>query len=224
MLDAKRCRVGPGTGPRMEAGAPIFSKLITNTHTMHIVFDTETNGLPKNWGASAEDVNNWPRVTQLCYGLYDKDGQLTKQFNSLIKPEGWTIPKEKFFIENNMTTERCEAEGMPISMAMEEYIRDRHQASFSIAHNMSFDSKILRAEMFRLNIDTSFTSQKICTMMSSTKFCNLPGARGLKWPKLEELHQILFGCKFEGAHDAFNDVNATARCFFELKRRGVIQA
>jgi DNA polymerase-3 subunit epsilon len=64
---------------------------------------------------------------------------------------------------------------------------------------------------------------KICTMMKSTSFCKLPAKRGYKWPKLDELHQTLFGCDFEGAHDAGSDVLATVKCFFELVRLGVIE-
>lgn len=191
---------------------------------MYFFFDTETNGLPKNYSASAEDVDQWPRITQLCFAGFNDDGDCFMKFNSLIKPDGWEIPKEKFFIDNNMTTERCEAEGMPIAEAMEQFIKHRLDAKYSIAHNISFDSKIIRAEMFRLNRREEFTSPKICTMMSSTKFCQLcvPNSNRFKWPKLEELHHKLFNCSFDGAHDAFNDVMATAKCFFELKKRGVI--
>lgn len=191
---------------------------------MYIVFDTETTGLPKNYSASAEDSANWPHITQLCFIVFDKNEQVMYRFNKLIKPKGWTIPKEKFFIDNNMTTERCEAEGVPIEYALNEFIEKRMNAQYSIAHNISFDSKIIRAEMFRNGRTENFESPKICTMMKSTNFCAIltDKSNKFKWPKLEELHDKLFGCKFDGAHDAFNDVMATAKCFFELKRRGVI--
>jgi hypothetical protein len=32
----------------------------------------------------------------------------------------------------------------------------------------------------------------------------------------------LFGTTFSGAHDALADVEATKKCFFELKNRGII--
>jgi DNA polymerase III epsilon subunit-like protein len=59
-------------------------------------------------------------------------------------------------------------------------------------------------------------------MQSSTDFCKIKGRRGYKWPSLEELHILLFGDTFESAHSALADVRACAKCFFELKRRGVI--
>lgn len=191
---------------------------------MYFIFDTETNGLPKNYSASAEDFDQWPRITQLCFAGFNEDGDCFLKFNSLIKPDGWEIPKEKFFIDNNMTTERCEREGVSIAEALDCFIKHRLNARYSIGHNISFDSKIIRAEMFRLNRREEFESEKICTMMKSTAYCQLcvPNSNRFKWPKLEELHRFLFKSEFVGAHDAMNDVMATAKCFFELKKRGVI--
>lgn len=46
------------------------------------------------------------------------------------------------------------------------------------------------------------------------------GGRGgrFKSPKLEELSEKLFGHKFDEAHNAAADVNATAQAFFEMMR------
>ena len=55
------------------------------------------------------------------------------------------------------------------------------------------------------------------------KFCGLKNKVGrAKWPKLIELHEILFGKGFDGAHDAFADITATKDCFFELIKREII--
>ena len=43
---------------------------------MYLFFDTETTGLPKNWKASVTDLNNWPRLVQLAYLFYDKNGNI----------------------------------------------------------------------------------------------------------------------------------------------------
>ena len=63
---------------------------------------------------------------------------------------------------------------------------------------------------------------QLCTMQASTDYCKIPGPYGYKWPKLSELHMKLFGEYFEEAHDAAADINATVKCFWELKRRGVM--
>ena len=59
-------------------------------------------------------------------------------------------------------------------------------------------------------------------MKSMTDVMQLPGPYGFKFPSLKELHNYLFKCDFEGAHDAGDDVSATAKCFFELKKQNLI--
>ena len=59
-------------------------------------------------------------------------------------------------------------------------------------------------------------------MKASTDYCKLPGNYGYKWPKLSELHFKLFDDEFREAHNATVDIAACAKCFWELKRRGII--
>lgn len=189
---------------------------------MYLFFDTETTGKPKRYDAPAKDVDNWPRITQLAFAVFDATGKKIHQFACLIKPDGWEIPKEKFFLDNNMTTERCEAEGLPIKYTIEEIIMHIENNPYLIAHNITFDRMVLAAEMIRMGLTTTNKPKQICTMNESTAYCKLPGSRGYKWPKLEELHSHLFESKFDGAHNALNDVEACAKCFFELVNRKVI--
>jgi len=60
-------------------------------------------------------------------------------------------------------------------------------------------------------------------MQAATNFCEIPGRYGFKWPSLQELYGKLFDESFDGAHQALVDVRACARCFFELKRIGVLR-
>ena len=59
-------------------------------------------------------------------------------------------------------------------------------------------------------------------MHGTTDFCKISGPYGYKWPKLSELHYKLFKKGFDEAHNAAVDINATAKCFWELKRIGKI--
>lgn len=59
-------------------------------------------------------------------------------------------------------------------------------------------------------------------MEKSTSFCAIPAAYGYKWPKLSELHFKLFKTGFEEAHNAAVDIKATAMCFWEMKKLGII--
>jgi hypothetical protein len=88
---------------------------------------------------------------------------------------------------------------------------------------MSFDEKIVGAEFLRKEmINGMIFKNKICTMERTTNLCAIDGPYGYKWPKLKELYFLLFGTVFEDAHNALSDINATAECFWELKRLGVI--
>ena len=191
---------------------------------MYLFFDTETAGKALNFNAPPTDLNNWPRITQLGWQLYDKDENLVNEKNYLMIPDGWEIPKEDFFIENNMSTERCVEFGIPLKDAVMEFMRDLEQSEYLIAHNMQFDSNVLSAELIRLGIVPSKKVEKLCTMKESTNYCQLPAKWGnsYKWPSLTELHAKLFNAGFDGAHDALEDVKVCAKSFFELKKRNVI--
>ena len=108
-------------------------------------------------------------------------------------------------------------------MALSEFRNMVDQADFLVAHNMSFDEKIMGAEFLRNHMPDSIASKKkICTMQSTTNFCAIDGPYGYKWPKLAELHFKLFRTSFDEAHNAAADIRATAKCFWELKRLGKI--
>lgn len=182
---------------------------------MYLFFDCETTGLPPR-----------ARMAQLAFVLCDEQGNIITEYASRVKPNGWVIPKEKFFIENNMSTERCEAEGKPVFEVLREFQEALKQCSYKIAHNIAFDKQIVQNELILAGIEYRLFQFKkeACTMLSSM---NYVGARnkngGIKWPKLDEMYKKCFNKELENAHDALADVRATAECFFELKKRGIIK-
>lgn len=107
------------------------------------------------------------------------------------------------------------------------------QADKIVCHNLMFDWQYVYQLMQR-NIDDLSDNARaafyvdrpsFCTMKDKNiiKFCNLKNKNNRpKWPKLTELHEILFGESFENSHDAFADIEATKNCYFELVKRGII--
>jgi DNA polymerase III epsilon subunit-like protein len=189
---------------------------------MYLFFDTETNGLPKNMKADPRDLENWPRVIQLAWILLDKNFNEIDSFCELIAPDGWEIPNEKFWIDNGYSTEKNRTEGVEMEFLLPLFCNAINRSKVVIAHNMNFDSPVITAEMLRYDMRPIHKPKKVCTMLSTINLCALPGKYGHKWPKLEELHERLFGVKFENAHDALADVRATVRCFKELTKLGII--
>lgn len=189
---------------------------------MYLFFDTETTGLPKNWQAPLTDLKNWPRMVQLAWLLYDVNGKQLSGRDYIIKPEGYDIPETAAKV-HGISTEKAMAEGVDLSMVLQEFATEIRSAKFLVAHNMNFDERIAGAEFLRKNISNGLLgTDKICTMESSTEYVNIMGSYGYKWPTLAELHEKLFETGFENAHNALVDVEILAKCFFELKNRGVI--
>lgn len=189
---------------------------------MYLFFDTETTGLPKRWDAPASDLDNWPRLVQIAWMCFDGGGKEISQNSKIIKPEGFAIPDESSKI-HGITTEIAEKKGVPLEKILKEFMNMINQSQFLIAHNMSFDEKIVDAEFIRKKIPRSlFQPKKICTKEVATEFCKIPGSYGYKWPTLSELHIKLFESDFHDAHNALIDVSVCAKCFFELKKKGVV--
>lgn len=188
----------------------------------YLVFDTETTGLPKNYQAPLDDFDNWPRLVQVAWQFYDGDGNLWEEESLIIKPEGFIIPEEAAKI-HRISQERAMIEGVSLNEALRKFAEAISRANFLVAHNIDFDKKIIGSEFLRNLVENQLTeTEKICTMKLGVDICRLPGRVGFKWPNLNELHLCLFQENFIDAHDALIDVRACARCFFEMKRRGLV--
>ena len=67
---------------------------------MFLIYDTETTGLPKNYNAPLTDSDNWPRLVQLAWQLHDAKGKLLSRGNSIVRPDGFTIPFQSVHTSN----------------------------------------------------------------------------------------------------------------------------
>ncbi len=189
---------------------------------MYLFFDTETTGLPRNWKAPVTDVDNWPRMIQVAWILCDDNGVRIEEDDYIIRPEGFVIPQAAAKV-HGISTEKAVAEGSDLEAVLNKFNDLVEQSEFIVAHNINFDEKIIGAEFLRKGIDSSFEKRKkICTMNAATDYCQIPGPYGYKWPKLSELHIKLFGIDFDEAHDASVDINATEKCFWEMRRKSMV--
>jgi DNA polymerase III subunit epsilon len=190
---------------------------------MYLFFDTETTGLPKNWKAPVSDLNNWPRLVQLAWLQFSDAGELVSSGNFIVRPDKFSIPSDSAKI-HGITNERAEREGLPLEQVMNDFLEKLGLCQVIVAHNMSFDIKIVGAELMRLGRKDLLSGKKqICTMQAATEYCAIPGYYGYKWPKLSELHTKLFGTGFDEAHNAAVDIMATSKCFWEMKKIGLFK-
>lgn len=187
-----------------------------------LFFDTETAGLPLDDNAPITDTGNWPRLVQISWILTTTSGEIVKKEDHIIKPNGYTIPKDASDI-HGITTEIALNNGEPLASVIDLFIKDCDNAKIFVGHNVEFDISVVGCEMIRLGIADTITKKPfVCTMKSSTDFCKIPGKYGYKWPKLQELHVKLFGREFEDAHNSMSDIEATRDCYLELVKRKII--
>lgn len=186
-----------------------------------LFFDTETTGLPKNWNAPVSDLNNWPRLVQLAWQVYNEDQELLEEFDFIIKPNGFIIPQNASKV-HKITTEKANEQGVDLIKVLELFFKSIKEANLLIAHNYNYDYSIMASEFLRNGFKNILENKDfICTMKATVNFCKISGPYGYKWPKLEELFGKLFNASFN-AHNALDDIKATARCFWKLSSLKVI--
>ena len=191
----------------------------------YLFFDTETTGLPRNYSAPTTDLDNWgaARLVQLGYILEDDKQGVISKGNLIVRPEGFVIPEAASNV-HGITTEVATEKGLPAKKVVYAFLGQARIADVLVGHNVDYDTHVVGAELVRhWGKDYIEGMPVVDTMKSSVDFCKIPSARGYKWPKLIELHNKLFGCDFEDAHDAMADISATRKCFWELVRLGIIK-
>lgn len=193
---------------------------------LDLILDTETSGLP-DWNLFYDDITQ-PWVVQLVALLGD-EAQIYASLNLVIRSDGREITPEAALI-HGYTPGRCDFLGInewPASQIIAE-LADR--ASLVVSHNVDFDRFCIAGMLSRhyaIEKPERFLARShFCTMKGSTDLCQLPGKHGYKWPKLEELYRHLFGeaapIRAGTLHDAYADATAVRRCFYELRRRGLV--
>lgn len=180
---------------------------------MYLILDTETTG-----------VTSSDRIVSICWAFYDSDGDKLTTEHHIIRPSDFTIPVEAARV-HGITTAIARQRGIPLEDALNQ-LRDeieQHEPILYVGHNVTFDRPIVLNEYERTGLDENLSPlPTYCTMRSTTSICRIPRYKGngYKWPTLAELHEHLFGHAHGDAHDAAGDVEACAKCFFELRRLG----
>lgn len=188
---------------------------------MEIVFDSETTG-KCDFKKPAGDPSH-PHIVQLGAILYDENKRVVAEMNLIVKPDGWTVPKEAADI-HGITTEMAEQYGLALKTVIKLFMVLCQRAKVSVAHNRPYDNLMVETALIRCGLTADLDSWRNmaghCTMAEMTPVCNIPGRFGRpKWPTLQEAYKHLFGEEFSGAHDAQADTRACARIRHEMVRR-----
>lgn len=170
----------------------------TSQGPMILCFDTETTGKPpnnerffnENRGAKAEE---WPRVIQLAFILYDTERKKQLAFyDKLIKlPAGQIVPPDSTAV-HGISDKDLDEKGISIRTAVRMFIHFFNKADFVVGHNVQYDINVMCAEMTLLTRDPEISlddkkalrevmqklmwdkSKRYCTLQQSKKVCQLP--------------------------------------------------
>lgn len=192
-----------------------------------LFFDTETNGLPL-WKEPSEHPDQ-PHIVQLAAELVDLETrEVLESMDVIVKPDGWVISSEMTEI-HGISHEHALAVGTLEKEAIDQLLAMRAKASVRIAHNRTFDDRIIRIGLKRYHdqpdseepqpSDAWKEGEGFCTCYGSRALCALPKN---KLPKLTEAYEILTGEKLVGAHSAMVDSAGCRRVYFALKDRGAL--
>lgn len=196
-----------------------------------LIFDVETNGLPKNNRAPLFKTHLWPHIVQFSWLVYDtKKKKIIDVHNYIVKiPDNVDLPEESVKI-HKITRKDTQEQGVNISYILKKFSKDYLSCDLLVAHNYKFDSKIVGVEYIRngdvgdlfCNIFDMVPKKYYCTMHNSINICKIVrtdkyGEKYYKYPKLIELHEKLFKQTIRNAHNALIDVYACLRCFCKIK-------
>jgi DNA polymerase-3 subunit epsilon len=177
----------------------------------YLVIDVETTGLPRDYLPA--DAPGQPRVASAAFLYVDNDLELQHEWHALIRPDGWHMPTDIERI-NGLSTERLAEEGLTILYPLAMYAKAIDEGRIVVAHNIQFDTKLMRGELRRAGMDDRYARTKtICTMLAGRKLCS--GA------KLATVYRELNGPELQGAHDALNDARACLAILRRLRERPI---
>lgn len=203
-----------------------------------LVLDVESTGLPIDWNRPSSDVDNWPRVCEMAFELFDETGKTLSRTIELITPDGWEIPTKEtfmekghsepeaikqaqFWVDHGFDTETCKLLGKPMPEVLKQFAAAYDECDLMLCHNTAYDKSVVSAELIRYGIRVKAKKPDFCTKLEGESICKIPSQYPgkYKWPKLEELYRFLFGKDFDGAHAASNDIQATKECYLEIVLR-----
>ena len=196
-----------------------------------LVFDTETTGLPEK-NASIYDIDKWPYIVQLSYVLYDTETNHSIIKDNYIKIDNTVVISERSYEIHNLSHELLRTRGINIVDAIKDFNIMLKLCDIAVAHNVSFDKRMIFVECFRNKLSPCFTwfignkcikKHEYCTMRKSTQLCNIVhinknGSSYIKSPTLTELYQHVFPGAIlpSNLHNSIIDVLITLQCYIKL--------
>lgn len=189
-----------------------------------LFYDTETTDKPL-FKEPSEDPRQ-PHIVELAAALVDTTTRRSvASVHMVARPDGWIIPDEVAAI-HGITTDYAMEIGVPERAVIEAFLALHSLADGRVAHNESFDARIMRIGLKRFGIGGNTTEEvdafadafkaatSLCTCQLARPVVNLPKNKS---PKLSEAYMALFGEELRDAHSAKADMQACADVFWAVQ-------
>lgn len=187
-----------------------------------LVFDTETSGLPIEKNPPIYHINKWPHLLQLSYIVFNiSTNEIEKTFDEyvFIGPDVKIDPQSTKI--HGITNRKCIQKGKDLKTMLNTFKENMLECDQIVAHNISFDMRILMVEGIRNNVFMKFKDNKFCTMKNSVNLCCIErissnGEKYFKYPTMSELYFKLFNKNPKNTHDSFVDILCCLQCYMQM--------
>lgn len=193
----------------------------------YLVIDTETSGLPlyakKGEPPPSADAPSQPRLASFTAIATTPDLEIDEEMSisTLIKPDGWVMSEGATAV-NSLTTEQCEAEGLPVRDVLAIYSEYIETGWVIVTFNAQFDTKVMRGELRRAGMPDLFErTLNICAMRAAMKLgVQKTGDKKGGFPKQPDVYRHFYGQEPTDQHTSFGDAKACLAIFRKLVEIG----
>ena len=198
-----------------------------------LVFDTETTGIIPKKSSTDEIIplEQYPSIVQLSFIVYDTMTKTIVKSSDHIIDVAKYMPIPQVTIDvHNITNEISIEKGIPIRVAIQDFINELYCCDYLVAHNLNFDNTMINKELERMNLDSNKILQneklkrveRYCTMskgryLSKMDKTSPTGKTYFKSPRQYELHEHLFGTVPENLHNSYHDILVCLRIFVKMR-------
>ena len=186
-------------------------------------FDTETTGLPSSKLALTDPAQ--PHLVSLATLQMDESGKRIQSMNKLVQPKGWEWPDDSPAAQvHKLSAEYCAEHGRDEKQVLEEFLDLWGGSAHLIAHNLNFDTNIIKIAIARYypNDSALLTAWEsavgTCTMLANKQRVAARNAKGVfKNPNLKETYFHFMGEELEQHHTAGADAVAVWEIFCAMQ-------
>ena len=184
----------------------------------YIILDVETNGIGTFRPPKQKPI-------QVSYQHIDSSGLNFEDYSEFISGVS-NIKWGGSIGECPWSVDFVNSKGVTIQSCIKNIERCIDKDTIIVGHNIAFDVGVLLNMVYSKVISET---PVICTMRTTTEFCKIKKKGysskygGYKWPKLEELANVLnVNIERENFHDSKYDVEITKQCFLRLLNKNII--